>query len=309
MSASNSTRFIERLQFFDGQRLFAEDLQTLERQHRELRWLHNQSLHQPGVASGYAVSGSKGDREVTIQPGYAIDSDGREIVLTEPQVVPVPPVRGDAEGKPRSFYLTIKYPLDAALEETERREGICEGSGAVRRRELPVLCWVALDSPDLMKEVRCGRRIVLARADVVNCQLDRPLALEGRRNAKPAVQPYVACGATKPGDDIWKLPDAADAFGILIELHDRIDTSAAQFRTPPRYLAHIVGSRQFEVAGNLVLLDGFLNLFDDPNPETGFRVSVLIPSMLLGPDPAATLKALESQLKDQWQVHWIGVEG
>jgi hypothetical protein len=308
MAISNTTRFVERLQFFDGQRLAAEDLQALEQQHRELRWLHNQSLHQPGVASGYAVAGNKGDREVTIQPGYAIDSDGREIVLTEPQVVPVPPVRGDSQGKPKGFYLTIKYPLDDALEETERREGICEGSGAVRRRELPVVCWVAFDS-DLMTEVQCGRRIVLARADVINCQLDRPLALEGRRNAKPPVQPYVACGATPPGADIWKLPDAPDAFGLLIELNDRIDTTAAQFRTSPRYLAHVVGSRQFDVGGSLVMLDGFLNLFDDPEPETGFLISVLIPSMMLGQDPAATLEALRTQIREQWRVQWIGVEG
>src|SRR5689334_10203964 len=108
MSVLSSARFIERLQFFDGQRLFAEDLQGLEQQHRELRWLHNQSLHQPGVASGYAVSGNKGDREVSIQPGYAIDSDGREIVLTEGEVLPVPPVRGDADGKPKPYYLTVK---------------------------------------------------------------------------------------------------------------------------------------------------------------------------------------------------------
>ena len=70
MTVASTTRFIERLQFFDGQRLFAEDLQALEQQHRELRWLHNQSLHQPGVATGYAVAGAKGDRKVTIQPGY-----------------------------------------------------------------------------------------------------------------------------------------------------------------------------------------------------------------------------------------------
>lgn len=308
MPILNTTRFVERLQFFDGQRLFAEDLQGLEQQHRELRWLHNQSLHQPGVATGYAVSGNKGDREVTIQPGYAIDSDGREIVQTEAQVLPVPPVRGDAEGKPKAFYLTVKYPSADVLEETELREGICEGFGAVRRRELPVLCWVALDS-DLMKEVQCGRRIVLARADVLNCQLERPLGLEARRNARPAVQPYVACGATAPGDDIWLLPDVPEAFGILIELRTRVDTSAARFRTAPRYLAHVMGSRRFDVGGTVMLLDGFLNLFDDEKPETGFRISVLIPSMLLGADPAAVLEALRAQLKDQWRVQWIGVEG
>ena len=74
---------LERLQFFNGQRLAAADLQSIDDFNRQMRWLHNQSLHQPGVGSGYAISGKKGDREVTVQPGYAIDSSGREIGLTE----------------------------------------------------------------------------------------------------------------------------------------------------------------------------------------------------------------------------------
>ena len=307
MAILNATRFVERLQFFDGQRLFAEDLQGLEQQHRELRWLHNQSLHQPGVAAGYAVYGNKGDREVTIQPGYAIDSDGREIVLTETEVVPVPPVRGDVEGKSKAYYLTVKYPSADVLEETELREGICDGFGAVRRRELPVVCWIALDS-ELMKEVRCGRRIVLARADVLNCQLEKSLGLEARRNARPASQPYVACGATGEDEDLWADP-VLSAFGILVQPRERIDTSIARFRTAPRYLAQIVGSRTFDVEGVEMLLDGFLNVFDDEKPETGFKVSVLIPSLLFGDKGEAVVDALKAQLKSKWRVQWLGVEG
>ena len=52
-------RFIERLQFFNGQRLFASDLQGLEAFSRGMRWLHNKSLHQPGIGNGFAVAGKK----------------------------------------------------------------------------------------------------------------------------------------------------------------------------------------------------------------------------------------------------------
>src|SRR5271169_2924862 len=82
MAIIGASQFLERLTFFNGQRLFADDLQTLESFNREMRWLHNQSLHQPGVGSGYAVTGAKGDRQVTVTPGYALDACGREIVLT-----------------------------------------------------------------------------------------------------------------------------------------------------------------------------------------------------------------------------------
>ena len=139
-------KFTERIQFFDGQRLFASDLQDLEQFNREMRRLHNQSLHQAGVASGFAVSGKKDDREVTIQPGYAIDSLGREIVLTEPLVLQVPPVANDSAGRPVYYDLVVSYPADAEL--TENRAGVCVARGAVRLREEPVFCWVELSPSD-----------------------------------------------------------------------------------------------------------------------------------------------------------------
>src|SRR4051794_3122474 len=101
---------LERLQFFNGQRLDAADLQGIDDLNRQMRWLHNQSLHQPGVGSGYAISGAKGDREVTIQPGYAIDSAGREIILTDAVVQAVPPVANDGAGNPVVYDLTVSYP-------------------------------------------------------------------------------------------------------------------------------------------------------------------------------------------------------
>lgn len=83
MAIFDETRVVERLQFFNGQRLFASDLQGIEAFNREMRWLHNQSLHQPGIGNGFTVSGQKGDRQVSIGAGYAIDARRREIVLTQ----------------------------------------------------------------------------------------------------------------------------------------------------------------------------------------------------------------------------------
>ena len=55
MAILGQQQFVERLKFFNGQRLFAQDLDSIDRTHREMRWLHNQSLHQPGVGRGFAV--------------------------------------------------------------------------------------------------------------------------------------------------------------------------------------------------------------------------------------------------------------
>src|SRR5262245_15848074 len=109
MGMLDETQFVERPQFFNGERLFAPDLQSVEAFNREMRWLHNRSLHQPGIGNGFAVAGEKGDRVVTVGPGYALDSEGRESVLTRELQLPIPPVTGEDDGKPSHFNLTVSY--------------------------------------------------------------------------------------------------------------------------------------------------------------------------------------------------------
>jgi hypothetical protein len=304
---------LERLQFFNGQRLMASDLQSLDDFNRNMRWLHNQSLHQPGVGSGYAVSGNKGDREVSIQPGYAIDSEGREIVLTETHVEAVPPVANDGQGNSVFFDLAVSFPADSDLKEAETREGICVPAGAVRLREEPVFCWIRLDqlTPDIQKDLESGKRIRLARAEVLNCQLKQPLSLAQRRNARPATLPYVASG-TAPAAQ-WQAPKVS-AFGI--ELTIKVDTSAACFRTAPCYMARVAGNREFTVTIGQrqinLLLDGFISVMH--GTVTGFDALLLIPEVLLEQGGTSlsqqVAKILPQALKDNgWDLVWMGVEG
>lgn len=340
MPIIGTARFTERIKFFDGQRLFATDLQDLEQFNREMRWLHNQSLHQAGVATGYAVSGNKDDREVIIQSGYALDSSGREIVLTQPEVLQVPPVANDGQGNPVYFDLTVSYPDDLRLKETETRDGICVSRSAVRLREKPVFCWVELVSTNdppgpsalsaarqaklatMNDEVEKGVRIRLARAEVLNCKLNQPLSVAQRRNAKPALQPFLSAGRTEKSQN-WK-PTVRD-FGIEILL--RVDTSSAHFRTPPRYFAHTVGAREveLEIKGKKekMILDGFVRLLklsdetaqsfnkDDADDRIGFQFSLLIPAILIDRSKFQlddVAKALMPALKE-WYVEWFAIEG
>jgi hypothetical protein len=281
MEFLKETRFIERLQFFNGQRLFASDLQGLEAFNREMRWLHNKSLHQPGIGNGFAVSGKKGDREVQIGAGYAIDADGREIVLTEGRVEPVPPVAGEAEAVPALYYLTLSYPDDADLEESEIREGICNTRGVIRLKEEPVFCWVRLGEdgqpkdPALKQEILAGRRLVLAQAEVLNCQLNKDLSIAQRLSARPAKQPYVCCGtADAQWDPLYLAPlDFANlsaseqgqqflqAFNVQIRffpiiapvgLQMTIDTSDCGFLTTPCYSARIAGPRVKQITDEIL---------------------------------------------------------
>ncbi|MEZ4496530.1 MAG: hypothetical protein R2845_07085 [Thermomicrobiales bacterium] len=200
MSFIRDTRSVEQQHFFDGQRLVADDLQGIEAFNREMRWLHNQSLHQPGIGNGYAVAGKKGDREVTVGPGYAIDDLGREIVLTRDRVLPVPPVAGD-NGVAARYLLTIAYP-EGDLDIVEERQGVCADSGATRLRVEPVFCWQPLN-PDgtpgnAADAIVTGRQLTVAEIAVKDCKLDRDVKISTRRNARPASQPYIYAGEEKP---------------------------------------------------------------------------------------------------------------
>ncbi|MEA2758076.1 MAG: hypothetical protein QOH65_689 [Methylobacteriaceae bacterium] len=323
---------IERIKFFDGQRLFASDLQFLEQFNREMRWLHNQSLHQAGIGSGFAVFGNKGDREVRIEPGYAIDSSGREIVLTQPQVLQVPPVANDTQGNPVYYDLAVSYQDDSLLKESETRDGVCVSRSAVRYQETPVFCWVELvptgdpQGPTALAAGRqaklqqvnadldTGKRIRLARAEVLNCKLNQPLVLTQRRNAKPAVQPYLFAGSTNDEKNDWSVD--VTGFGITITLD--VNTTAASFRATPRYTAHVIGSRQVAVTlpgtaeKQTLILDGFPRVETDDASKIHFQLSLLIPQMLIDSKLKLTdvAQALKTQnALEQWYVEWLGMEG
>ncbi|NLX11320.1 MAG: hypothetical protein GXY36_16860 [Chloroflexi bacterium] len=286
MSTLDETRFIERQQFFNGQRLLAADLQGLEAFNREMRWLHNASLHQPGIGSGLAVFGEKGDRQVRVMPGYALDALGREIVLIEPLAEQVPPVAGDESGGPAFFDLAIAYPRDDDLEEVESRQGLCDTLGTVRLQEKPILCWIRLvrdqagnyvvQDARLQKDINDGLKIVLARAEVLNCQLNKPLSVMERRNARPAKTPYLDCGIET--DPVWEpwgplseriLLDHSRNEPVVIGLQTTIDTSQAGFTIPPCYTARLDGPRLIERVGPPPVIEGFP---EGPLPQPTFAV-------------------------------------
>lgn len=329
MPIAASTRPIERIQFFNGQRLFASDLQDLEEFNRLMRWMHNETLHGPGVADGYAVAGNKGDSQITVQPGYAIDSQGREIVLTKAITLQVPPVANDGQGNAVYYDLVVSYPDDSALTEAETRDGVCVSRSAVRLREAPTFCWAELvptSDPTgstaainadrqaklaaLNQDIESGNRIRLARAEVFNCQLNQPLSVAERLNARPATQPFISAGNTASLTKTWTATPSP--LGITITLP--LDTSAAQFRSVPRYFANVVGDRtvQVTIVGNpkpqTLVIDGFVRV-DSPT-VTGFNLSLLIPSILI--DHSLDLTKVAAVLPaalTNWYVVWMGVEG
>src|SRR5207244_9117084 len=71
----------KRMKYFDRQFLRASDFQVEQAYHMDRHRRHTQLLHQPGVAKDLDVTGTADPTMVTVSPGTAIDSEGREIVV------------------------------------------------------------------------------------------------------------------------------------------------------------------------------------------------------------------------------------
>jgi hypothetical protein len=315
VSILDETRYIERLRFFNGQRLLSPDLQGIDAFNRGMRWLHNLSLHQPGIGSGFAVYGKKGDREITIKPGYAIDDLGREIVLTHLETLPVPPVAGDDKGNSIFYDLTVSYPDDSALEEAETRDGICLKRGVVRLREEPMFCWVALtmgpdglvpNDPSLKADIQTHRKIILAQVEVLNCQLNQSICIAHRPDARPDCGPYIACGKEQPrwspvGELDRALASRFEEMGFsLFAFVAEINTSSAGFLTVPNYSANISGRRLTKDVFALDLLRVQAAKVDC------FTVFLLVLVVALGRGGASI--ELIRKTVTSWRVAWMGVE-
>lgn len=74
---------LTRVNFFDGMLLTGEDLRVEQDYLRRKAQLHNQ-LHGYGVVEGLDVTVDRKDQKIHVGPGWAIDRQGREIVLVEP---------------------------------------------------------------------------------------------------------------------------------------------------------------------------------------------------------------------------------
>lgn len=267
MSDPADIPLLERPAFFDGQRLSAADLGAAQAFGRELRWLHNRSLHGWGIALGMAVAGTTGARAVRVQPGYAIDSLGRDIVLQAPADLPIPARAGATDGGPATFFLTASYADDAQLTPVTQ-SGACGTGGAVRRPDRPSLRWQDPSDSEPSSRYRYGLDVVLGEIQVRNCELTADVSGRGRRDALPPQQPYISAGRTELGKTPWRLwPNNASPFGVSTF----VSTVDAGFRSVPRYQAHVQGDR-LQSAG---MVDGSTHL--QLATATGFELRVILP--------------------------------
>ena len=119
-----SEKPLERLNYFNGQRLQAGDFRLEQEYHmRVRRWL-NRSLYTAGIATGLEIYPIAGVPRVRVNPGLAIDPIGREIILLEAREIPVMHDIGQGSELAGS-YVVIRY----AEELTAAQDANCAPGG------------------------------------------------------------------------------------------------------------------------------------------------------------------------------------
>jgi hypothetical protein len=135
--------------FSDGAILGAADLEALGQLDRDRDARHARHLHTPGVAAGLELTPEKRATaagaayvEVTLQPGYAVDGTGRELVMATRLPVSPDQFTGDTPNpvKQPGSDITVWYPVfvrgvDASLTATNGQPGCQAGSGTSRIAE------------------------------------------------------------------------------------------------------------------------------------------------------------------------------
>jgi hypothetical protein len=105
----------KRVRFFDGQFLQDQDFVDEQKYHLDRVRRHTKLLHVAGVADGLAV-GPAGANAVTVGPGTAIDSDGRQLVLAQALTVDLP---AETFNNKRGIRLYLTYKENAVDRQTE----------------------------------------------------------------------------------------------------------------------------------------------------------------------------------------------
>src|SRR5579883_650451 len=89
--STESKKPFKRIHFFKGFLTTEHDWNEAEEYHLEKRRLHRRLQHAPGVVLGHSgelrvLARARGDLSFEVQPGYAIDGSGRDLILWEPQI-------------------------------------------------------------------------------------------------------------------------------------------------------------------------------------------------------------------------------
>ena len=107
----------ERNNYYFGKLMKAQDFEIEQSYFNRKRWLINRMVHGWGVVYGLDVKQIKDDlTKVSIEPGFAIDCCGREILVCEQKVISLKPEEADCseenrtvQGEPTKYSICLRF--------------------------------------------------------------------------------------------------------------------------------------------------------------------------------------------------------
>ncbi|MFI5288302.1 MAG: hypothetical protein ACHQ17_01565 [Polyangia bacterium] len=146
----------KRINFFKGFLTTEHDWNDAERYHLDKRKLHNRLCHAPGVVAGHAgelkvMARARGDLSIEVQPGYAIDGQGHDLVLWETQIKNIVP---EEYKLPQTLYVVLRF-----VEELTDFIAYKENLEYKGHRRVLEGCKVEISqtAPDIKQEVELAR--------------------------------------------------------------------------------------------------------------------------------------------------------
>ena len=110
MSANPADEALERLNYFNGQRLAATDFRTEQGYHLGMRRVLNRSLYSSGIVIGLEVEKDPANKHrVIVRHGLAFDNLGREIFLPQDVFVPAKGAPSTTKGVVFGNLLVVSY--------------------------------------------------------------------------------------------------------------------------------------------------------------------------------------------------------
>jgi hypothetical protein len=153
---SEQAHGFKRINFFKGFLTTEKDWNDAERYHIEKRKLHNKMLHSAGIVYGYAsdlkvTARARGDLSVEVQPGYAIDGQGNDLMVFDAMIRNI---NLEEFRLPQTIYIVLRY-----YEELTDFIAYKENLEYKGHRRVLESCRVELSQtePDLMREVELAR--------------------------------------------------------------------------------------------------------------------------------------------------------
>jgi hypothetical protein len=293
----------DRVTYREGQLLAALDLQDDKRRNDRLRWMHVRYLHDTwGIALGFEVRKKADGAAVIVGPGYAVDSRGRDILLSSAMEIPVPSLAG-----PATIVLMVSFQDDAKFRQLPDAL-MCPLTGLNPRADRPLLFWKAAE------EVRLGLEVPLVALQIENDRIHGDLISRVRRKARRLVRPHLGLGTTEPGKTGWR--NVMTPPQQLSVLEVTVDTTEAGFSRVPYYFASLAG----DFSGIIVAPEGpgvepwpvgsfpaFFNVpfgFITDETASGFTFRIL-PARGF---PVGVPTVSEQAEAHEWTISWLGIE-